>query len=493
MSDQQSIPAETPVLIVGMGPTGLMLASELQLCGVDCLVLGTTATPEWESRALGFTPSTLEIFAHRDMLEEFGPLELSHAVHFAGIVIPADRISSPHPSAMRFPQYRTEAVLRDRATRLGAAVRPGHTVRDVREHAGVLQTLAEGPGGPVTVRSRYVVGCDGAHSTVRRAAGLDFPLTPPSVQMLLADIEHVGLPNNRFGKKTPHGMVMSGPLTDSVDRLIVCDFHAEPLERGTRVEAKHLEQAYRNVTGEDLPAGRIRWASSFNDASGMAPSFRNGSIFLAGDAAHIHLPAGGQGMNVSLQDAVNLGWKLAAAVQGWAPDGLLDSYDTERRQAAAELLANTRAQGQLFLRGAEVDPVRALLQRLFTVPEAASLAADEVTGMALRYDTGDGAPEPVGRLLPTRHLRLPGEEGPPHGLLREGRGLFVRSGKDTADDETEALLRRWKARVDARTVPGTDERTDADLLVRPDGHVAWTSHGSEPLSDALTRWFGFAG
>jgi bifunctional hydroxylase/dehydrase len=279
-------------------------------------------------------------------------------------------------------------------------------------------------------------------------------------------------------------MVMSGPLDDTVDRLIVCDFSAEPLERGSRVEAKHLEEAYRNVTGDPLPPGKIRWASYFNDASGMAPSFRAGGILLAGDAAHTHLPAGGQGMNVSLQDAVNLGWKLAAVIQGRAPEDLLDTYHTERQQAAAELLMNTKAQGQLFLRGAEVDPVRDLLRRLFLIPEAASLAADEVTGMSLRYELGDDAPEPIGRLLPTRELRLPGDDGPPRGLLRHGRGLFLTAGEGA---DNAAVVRGWDGRVDVVTV---DRPGQPDLLVRPDGYVAWSSQAVTSLPDALARWFG---
>lgn len=485
MDDSQLIPAEIPVVIVGMGPTGLMLASELQLCGVDSLVLGASAMPQNESRALGFTSSTLELFAHRDMLEEFGRLEYNKAVHFAGIVITADRLSSPYPPVMRYPQYRTEAVLRTRAARLGAVVRPGYTVRDIKELGDTLETIAEGPDGPVSVRSRYVVGCDGAHSTVRKIVALEYELTPPNVQMLLADIEHAGLPNNQFGKKTPHGMVMSGPLDDTIDRLIVCDFGAEPLERGSRVEAKHLEQAYRNVTGDPLPEGRIRWASYFNDASGLASSFRAGSVFLAGDAAHTHLPAGGQGMNVSIQDAANLGWKLAAAVQGWGSEELLESYSTERRQAAMELLTNTRAQGQLFLRGTEADPLRKLLERLFAVPEAASLAADEVAGLGLRYGSDEQASGLVGRLLPTKELRRPGEDGPPRGLLRQGRGLFLSPAADGG--EHGAVLRGWKDRVDLVTLgaPGSP-----DLLIRPDGYVAWASPSAQPLPDALAHWFG---
>lgn len=470
-----------------MGPTGLMLAGELQLLGVSCLVLDASDRSQNESRALGFTPSVLEIFAHRDMLDDFGPLECVPAVHFAGIVIPAGCLSSPYLPVMRFPQYKTEAVLRTRAERLGAVIRPGNRVCDIQEHGETLETIADGADGPVRVRSRYVVGCDGAHSTVRRLASLTYPLTPPSVQMLLADIEHAGLPNNQFGKKTASGMVMSGPLSDTTDRLIVCDFSAEPLERGSRVEAKHLAEAYRNVTGDPLPPGEIRWASYFSDASGLAESFRKGPVFIAGDAAHTHLPAGGQGMNVSIQDAVNLGWKLAATVQGWGPADLLDTYGTERRQAAAELIENTRAQGQLFLRGAEVDPVRDLLGRLLTVPEAASLAADEVTGLSLRYDLADGSPEPVGRLLPTKHLRLPGEDGPPRGLLRSGRGLFLTSGDDP---ENEATAGQWKSRVDVKNVGGA---VDQDFLVRPDGYVAWTSRAAESLTGALERWFGSGG
>lgn len=477
---------EVPVVIVGLGPTGLMLACELRLWGIDCLVLGSSITPETESRALGFTPSTQEIFAHRDMLQEFGELERIPAVHFAGIVVSADHLSSPYLPVMRFPQYKTEGVLRVRAKRMGATLKQGYTVTEIRETQDMLETIATGPTETFRVHSRYVVGCDGTHSAVRAIASLDYPLTPPSVQMLLADIEHVGLPTNPFGNKTPNGMVMSGPLNDDVDRLIVCDFYSKPLERGARVEEKHLQDAYRNVTGEDLPPGKIRWASYFNDASGMASSFRSGRIFLAGDAAHTHLPAGGQGMNVSLQDAVNLGWKLAADIQGWAPAELLDTYNAERRQAAMELLADTRAQGQLFLRGEEVDPIRELLRRLAATPHAAEILANQVTGMALRYEFANGHPEPIGRLLPTKNLRVTGADAPPQGLLRTGRGLLLTSGNGRRNAD---LLHRWRDRVQIETVAPTD---NAELLIRPDGYVAWTSQADEPLAVALERWFGAA-
>ncbi|MGN2638145.1 FAD-dependent monooxygenase [Nocardia takedensis] len=484
VNDGNTTVTEVPVLVVGIGPTGLTLAAELRLWGVDCLALGTSVTPETESRALGFTSSTQEIFAHRDMLAEFGELERVPAVHFAGIVIAGEHLSSPYLPVMRFPQYRTEEVLRTRAQRLGAKLLRGYTVSEIRETADGLETVAAGPDGTIVVRSRYVVGCDGAHSKVRAIASLDYPLTPPTVQMLLADVEHAGLPNNQFGKKTANGMVMSGPLDERIDRLIVCDFDAKPLERGVRVEERHLQDAYRNVTGDELPSGKVRWASYFNDASGMAPSFRKDRIFLAGDAAHTHLPAGGQGMNVSIQDAVNLGWKLAAEIQGWAPDGLLDTYDTERRYAAADLLADTRAQGQLFLRGAEVDPLREVLRGLTAVPGAAEILADEVSGMSLRYDFADGGPEPIGRLLPTRDLRVPGADGPPVGLLRGGKGVLLTTDGGRADS---AALRGRADRVEVRTA-ATPE--GVEVLVRPDGYVAWTSRSDQPLDAALRRWFG---
>lgn len=484
MIDDCSTPQEIPIVIVGMGPTGLMLAAELQLLGVNCLVLGTSEMPHNESRALGFTPSTLEIFAHRDMLQEFGPLEHLAAVHFGGISITGDHLSSTYMPVMRFPQHKTESVLRSRAERFNAIIRPGYTVSAIRDKGGKLETVAENPTERLIIRSQYVVGCDGSHSTVRDIASLAYSLTPPNAQMLLADIEHAGLPDHPFGKKTSTGMVMSGPISETIDRLIICDFNERPLERGSRVDITHLEKAYLNVTGDILPKGKIHWVSYFNDASGVARSFRKGKIFIAGDAAHTHLPAGGQGMNVSIQDAVNLGWKLAATVHGWAPEGLLDTYSTERHQAAAELIENTRAQGQVFLRGAEADPVRNLLERLFHIPEAASLVADEVTGLALRYPMGDDRPEPIGRLLPTKHIRLHGEESPPRGLLRSGRGLYLTSGND---DKNDAVLRRWKSRVNSLNV-NTPE--GIDLLIRPDGYVAWTSDATEPISDALERWFG---
>ncbi|HEY0167787.1 MAG TPA: FAD-dependent monooxygenase [Jatrophihabitans sp.] len=490
-----SLPRETPVLIIGAGPTGLMLACELALAGVVPTLIDSRLQPTGQSRALGFTVRTLEVFEQRGILDRFGDLRTQEAVHFAGLTIPASVLGSTHTPVSQFPQSKTEAVLTDWALSLGVEILRGRTATTlVQDHDAATVQVQSADGRSESVRARYVVGCDGARSTVRSCVGAQTATTPPSVQMLLADVRDCGLPDNPFGVKHEAGMVMSAPLGNGVDRIIVCERGAPLLESGRQVEFADVQRAYQAVVGTPLGDGECLWASSFTDAGSIVDSYRHGRVFLVGDSARTHLPAGGQGMNVAIQDAVNLGWKLAAAVHGHAPTELLDTYDRERRRVGQALLENTQAQGQLFLRGPEVDPLRKILAGLIQIPEVARILGRSVSGLDVRYDMGiPDAPSIVGRRLPPAGMQLKGQTSGVLSSLQKAHGVLLASAATVAHAQ-EAVV-AWSDRVSV--LPVVPEPTDDPdlsgvdaLLVRPDGYVAWASPGAGTLESALRRWFG---
>lgn len=472
-----------------------MLAGELALAGTQPLIIDALPAPTGQSRALGFTVRTLEIFQQRGILHRFGELSQQPAVHFAGLQIDGAHLSSPVRPANHYPQSRTEATLAGWAADLGVKIRRPWRLVSLEPEGDLSRCVLEGPDGRVAVTARYVIGCDGARSRVRDLAGIPVLLTEPSVQMLVGDLRGSDLADRPFGVKHPGGMVMSAPLGDGTERVIVCDFGRPFAPQGTRITAEEIRAAYQNVVGEPLDAGELIWASSFTDASSLVESYRSAGVLLVGDSAHTHLPAGGQGMNLSIQDAVNLGWKLAAVVKGRSPDALLDTYGDERRPVAEELLRNTAAQGQLFLRGPEIDPVRHILLDLLQIPGVAGRLGDSVSGLDVRYRLGDDRqPYPVGARLPPATLFETCTGRDVADELRHGRALFVSL---AADDELEAEARRWTpdvSMVRARAVGpdcGWDLAGARALLVRPDGHVAWVGHRPEHLRAALTTtWLG---
>jgi bifunctional hydroxylase/dehydrase len=331
---------------------------------------------------------------------------------------------------------------------------------------------------------------------VRKAAGFDFPGTASTIEMFLADLRGVELRPRMIGETTPGGMVMSGPLPDGSQRIIVCERGNPPKRRTQPVEFPEIADAWKRLTGEDVSHATPVWLSSFGDATRQATRYRIGRVLLAGDAAHIHLPAGGQGMNTSIQDSVNLGWKLAAEVAGWAPPGLLDSYHSERHAVGQRLLMNTQAQGLLFLSGAEMQPMRDLLSELMRYDEVARHLVGMVSGLEIRYDVGVGDHPLLGRRMPDLDLVVGADEVRLYELMHAGRGLLLDVAQDVG---LHHAVSAWSDRVDvvaARTrqgVAGDDPLAGTfSVLVRPDGHVAWASpHAGEPeLRAALDRWFG---
>lgn len=468
---------DADVIVVGAGPTGLTLAGELRLGGASVIVLERLAKPSGQSRGLGFTARAMETLDQRGLLPRFGPVETSPMGHFGGVRFDYTVLPGAHFGARGIPQSRTEEVLEQWATELGADIRRGCEVLDVVDTGDHVELTV----GEQRLRASYVVGCDGGQSTVRKLAGFDFPGTPATRAMYLADVAGCDIRPRMLGERLPNGMVMAAPLREGVDRIIVCE-HGAPLDARTDVAFAEVADAWQRITGEDIHGGTAEWVSSFTDATRQATEYRRGRVLLAGDAAHIHLPAGGQGMSTGILDAANLGWKLAATVRGWAPAGLLDTYHTERHPAGARLLMNTRAQGQIFLGGEDAEPLRELLAELIASDEVKRHLAGIVSGLDIRYETGPGA----GMRIPPVPLRA--AEGPTSTtqLLHEGQGVLL----DLADDKAlREAAAGWKDRVHIATVTSGELGTTA-LLVRPDGYVAWTGSDRWELATALNRWFG---
>ncbi|MGW5383205.1 FAD-dependent monooxygenase [Nocardia sp. NPDC003963] len=480
---------DTAVIVAGAGPTGLTLAGELRLAGVDVIVLDRLPARTGESRGIGLTLRTTEVFDQRGLLTRFGALETGSAGHFGGIPLDLSVLDAPVEAARTVPQATTEAVLENWAVELGADIRRDHEVTGLdSDDTGVTVHIA----GRGSLRARYLVGCDGGRSVVRKSAGFDFPGTAATTELLLADLRGVEIAPLPPGQQVPGGMAMSARLPGGEYRIIVGERGAPPRRRSGPPSFAEVADVWKRLTDEDISHAEPVWVSAFGDAARLVTEYRRGRVLLAGDAAHVHLPAGGQGMNAGVQDAVNLGWKLAAVVRGTAPVGLLDTYHTERHQVGQRLLANTRAQSLFILGGAEVAPLREILRELTAYPDVERHLAGRVTGLDIRYDVGAGTHPLLGARLPRRALTRGDRVTDTATLLRAGRGVLL----DLADNPVlRRRARPWADRVDVVTATATEaidpRARTAALLVRPDGHIAWAAPGTQhDLPTALDRWFG---
>ena len=479
----------TEVIIVGAGPVGLMLAGELALGGVKVVVYDKLPAPSGESRGLGFTSRTAEVLDQRGLLTRLGEIRWGRQGHYGGVRIDFNLLEESHFGVMGLAQSRTEEVLEDWLAELDVPVRRDREVVAVHHTDDGVHIEYNGPTGPGEDSAAYLVGCDGGRSTVRAEAGIGFPGWDATRGIYMADVTGVEIRPRPIGERIPGGgMVLAVGIGDGVTRIVIHEPGVRPHHGEAPPTFAEIAEAWERMTGEPIAHGAAPWMCALTNAAGLAEDYRRGRVFLAGDAAHDHAPLGAQGVSVGLQDAVNLGWKLAAAVRGWAPEGLLDTYHAERHPVGQQLLRNVLAQSLLYLTGEDMEPLRVVVRELVTYPEPARHLAGLVSGLHLRYDMGCAGHPLTGLRMPPNHelTRSDGTRVRVAELLHAGRGVLIDTGG--------ALdLAEWVDRVDVVTGSwtGVEGAPDA-VLLRPDGHVAWAAPGGDDLSEALRRWFGSA-
>lgn len=494
---------EHAVTIAGGGPTGMMLAAELALAGVDAVILERREEPALAVRSGGLLSRTLEVLDQRGVGERF--VSQGQVVQVHSFAAPLDMSDFPtrRPHGLGLWQNRFEQILGEWVAELGVTVRRGQEVTGFAQDAGGVD-VALGDGS--SLRAGWLVGCDGGRSVVRKAAGIAFPGWDPSVSSLVAEAEIRDRSEVGKLRNDEKGVSGIGPLDDGHVRIVVREGE---LAAGGRPTLTDLSAAMIAVWGSDFGLHDARWISRFTDAARQAASYRAGRVLLAGDAAHVHTPAGGQGLNTGIQDAVNLGWKLAQVVKGISPEDLLDSYHAERHPVGARVLRTTMALTALMRGDARDEALRETLGELMRLDEPRKAMAGTLSGLAIRYDLGDGHPL-LGRRMPD--LDLTTRYGPlrVYELLHEGRPALLNLGEPGTVDagpwaDRVPLLDAacdgpWELPVLGAVAP------PAAVLIRPDGHVAWVGDGDDHvarargdaggpsrlagLADALETWFG---
>jgi len=478
------------LVIAGGGPTGLMLAGELALAGVDVAIVERRASQELDgSRAGGLHSRTIEVLDQRGIADRFLAAGQAMQVQgFAGIALDISDFPTRHNYSLALWQSHFERILAGWVSELGVPIaREREVTGFAQDGTGVDVELSDGQ----SLRADYLVGCDGGRSLIRKAAGIEFPGWDPSTSSLVAEVEMSGEPEWGI-RYDDNGTQALGRLQDGKRvRLVVSERYAGQTAEPT---LRELSRALVAVWGTDFGVHSPTWISRFTDMTRQAACYRKGRVLLAGDAAHVHYPVGGQGLNTGVQDAVNLGWKLAQVVKGTSPEDLLDTYHAERHPVAARVLRNTMAQTALTRGGERIDALRETMSELLSMDEPRKLIAAMISGLDIHYDLGAGHPL-LGRRMPD--LDLVTASGPLRvfTLLHDARPVLLNLGEPGAFDITPWADRvrltdaeyagRWELPVlGAVTAP-------AAVLIRPDGHVAWAGHPVHPgLPDALTTWFG---
>lgn len=502
---------EFDVVVSGAGPTGAFLAAELALHGCSVLVVERLAAPDPTVKAGGVWALAAEALVRRglgsaldaaeaEMLAGIERLARSTGAanpaaqgmkkiggHFAGLfLIDQTRQREPERRFRGIKQLALERHLLEHAARLGVTLR--RETELVGLHAGEtdveLQLVT--PQRDERVRAQYLVGCDGGRSRVRKLAGFEFPGTDPTMtgHQAIVKLDHPERLLPLGWRRTPHGMLAFGPAPG---RIFLAQFEGPPPERDAPVTREELEQALRRVSGADVRILEVESATRFTDNARQASTYRLGRVLLAGDAAHVHSPFGGQGLNLGLMDASNLGWKLAATVHGTAPPGLLDTYTAERHPIAAAVLENTRAQVALMRPDAMTSALRNVVTRLFDLDAGNRFFGELVSGVSARYDLSGAdlgsADSLVGRTAKNYELGPGAAAAHAFALMSRGAALLI----DGTQGAASALCEPYRERVVC--APAADA---CSYLLRPDACIAWTSaNGSTAgLPAALERWFG---
>lgn len=475
------------VIVIGAGPAGLTLACELRLGGLDVTVLERRSEPVAQSRALTMHGRTVEMLALRGVADRF--LARGTKIpkgHFANLDTRLDFsvIDTTFPYTLFIPQSVTEQLLETWALELGVDVRRNATVNRIAETSTCVSVTGEQGGMPFSLFGNYLVGADGARSLVRQHAGIAFDGLPAAKSAMLGDVRLSVPPSTpMLSIVNAAGLLMVVPLGDGMHRVIVVDPERVGVPAPTPVTLEELSESTRRVAGQDFGMQAPQWLSRFSNETRLAASYRKDRILLAGDAAHIHLPAGGQGMNVGMQDAMNLGWKLAGVVKARAPDSLLDSYHQERHPVGAALYKNTLTQSALMMNSFD-EPGQALRQmfsELMKIPALNAALAHDVSG----YGVGYQAPlvnvserwtvvsDWTGRRLSDWQLEL--DDGGKTSLftfLRSGHWLLLRLTKYEDGNYTPQLDAGWVDVVSAVTADRHAALTGVHaLLIRPDGYV----------------------
>ncbi len=489
------------VIIAGGGPTGLMLAGELALAGVDVAIIERRADQTLLGhRAGGLHARTLEVLDQRGLADRFlAEGQVVQNTGFAGVRLDLSDVPTRHPYGLGLRQKHIERLLAAWVHELVVPIHHGAEVTGfVQDDAGVDVELTSGQ----TLRARYLVGCDGGRSLVRKVAGIDFPGWDATSSSLIADVEmtetpELGVHRNAFGTHAfgregydiRDGKVVfrdEGPIG-----VMVTEPHVKTAGEPTLDD---LREALVAACGTDYGVHSPTWISRFTDATRQAAAYRQGRVLLAGDAAHVHAPNGGQGLNLGVQDAVNLGWKLAQVVKGTSPERLLDTYQAERHRVAARALRHTMAMVALARPDERTKAVQETVADLLTLNEGRRYLGAELSGLAIRYDLGEGHPL-LGRRMPDLELVTAGGPLRVFTLLHDARPVLLNlegvMGVDVSPwGERVRLVHARCPGPWALPVVGRVEAPSA-VLVRPDGYVAWVGDGSHAgLAEALTRWFG---
>ena len=496
------------VVIVGAGPTGLMLALEIVLGGATVMVLDRLEKPDETIKAGAIGALGAEALERRGMgpameAEERAMTDAMAAMtkssgmasgpppwkkiggHFAGLfLIDQTRQREPERRLRGVRQQTLEKMLGERAREVGIDVKRGWEVTDFSEDPTGITVEGRNSSESFHLHCAFLVGCDGGRSMIRKRAGFDFPGTEPTLtgHQAIVELDHPERLLPLGWRRTPKGMLAYGP---GPGRVFTVEFDGPPADRDAPITVEEVQCSLRNVSGADVTVTAMQSATRFTDNARQVSTYRKGRVLLAGDAAHVHSPFGGQGLNLGLLDAVNLGWKLAAVVRGTLPEEILDTYTAERHPVGARVLANTRAQVALMRPDGLTTELREVVTGLMKTDDGNRFFGEMMSGITTRYELGDEHPL-VGKLCGNLTLSINNKETKLFPLMQNGSGLLLDATKGVAS----GIAAGWASRLHCLQI-----QDGITMLLRPDACIAWVGHGNHHngLEVALERWFGKPG